>query len=103
RSTIAGSPVGVISPDVDELIQLGRERGHLSQTELRSAFTAAGLSPARGREILRELAEAGIDLGNGQAGTPGGGVTGKEDMQTAQTAEPTADKTPAAPVLEAPH
>jgi RNA polymerase primary sigma factor len=71
---------------VDELIQLGRERGHLSPTELDSAFAAAGLSPARGREILRELAEAGIDLGNGQAGTPGGA------LQTAQTAEPTADE-----------
>jgi RNA polymerase primary sigma factor len=77
---------------VDELIQLGRERGHLSPTELGSTFAAAGLSPARGREILRELAEAGIDLGNGQAGTPGGALTGKEDMQTAQTAEPTADE-----------
>ena len=92
RSTSAGSPVGVIPPNVDELIQLGRERGHVSLTELRSAFAAAGLSPARGREILRDLAEAGIDLGNGQAGTPGGVLTGKEDMQTAQTAEPTADE-----------
>ena len=92
RSTAAGSPVGVISPDVDELIRLGREHGRLSLTELRSAFTAAGLSPARGREILRDLAEAGIDLGNGQAGTPGRVLTGKEDMQTAQTAEPTADE-----------
>jgi RNA polymerase primary sigma factor len=92
RSTSAGSPVGVIPPNVDELIQLGRERGHLSLTELRSAFAAAGLSPARGREILTDLAEAGIDLGNGQAGTPGGVLTGKEDMQTAQTAEPTADE-----------
>ncbi|MFI5080165.1 MAG: RNA polymerase sigma factor [Streptosporangiales bacterium] len=89
RSTSAGSPVGVISPNVDALIQLGRQRGHLSQTELRSAFAEAGLSPARGREILRDLAEAGIDLGNGQAGTPGGVRTGKDDMQTAQTAEPT--------------
>jgi len=92
RSTSAGRPVGVISPDVDELIQLGRKRGYLSSTELGSAFAAAGLSPARGREIFRELAEAGIDLGNGQAGTPGGALTGKEDMQTAQTAEPTADE-----------
>ena len=66
RNTSAGSPVGVIPPNVDELIQLGRERGHVSLTELRSAFAAAGLSPARGREILRELAEAGLDLGNGQ-------------------------------------
>ena len=92
RSTSAGSPVGVIPPNVNELIQLGRERGHMSLTELRSAFAAAGLSPAQGREILRDLAEAGIDLGNGQAGTPGGVLTGKEDMQTAQTAEPTADE-----------
>ncbi len=92
RSTSAGRPVGVISLDVDELIRLGRESGHLSPTELGSAFAAAGLSPARGRQILRELAEAGIDLGNGQAGTPGGVLTGKEDMQTAQTAEPTADE-----------
>jgi RNA polymerase primary sigma factor len=77
---------------VDELIQLGRERGRLPATELRSAFAAAGLSPARGREILADLAEAGIDLGNGQAGTPGGVRTGKDDMQTAQTAEPTPDE-----------
>jgi RNA polymerase primary sigma factor len=91
RNTSAGRPVGVISPNVDELIRLGRQRGHLSQTELRSAFAAAGLSPARGREILRDLAEAGIDLGNGQAGTPGGVLTGKDDM-TAQTAESTADE-----------
>jgi RNA polymerase primary sigma factor len=82
----------VISPSVDELIQLGRERGHLPVTDLHSAIAAAGLSPARGREILADLAEAGIDLGNGQAGTPGGVRTGKDDMQTAQTAEPTPDE-----------
>jgi len=92
RNTSAGSPAGVISPSVDELIQLGRERGRLPATDLRSAFAAAGLSPARGREILADLAEAGIDLGNGQAGTPGGVRTGKDDMQTAQTAEPTPDE-----------
>jgi len=92
RNTSAGSPAGVIPPSVDELIQLARERGRLPVTELRSAFAAAGLSPARGREILADLAEAGIDLGNGQAGTPGGVRTGKDDMQTAQTAEPTPDE-----------
>ena len=92
RNTTAGRPDGAISPDVDELIQLGRERGHLSRSELRSAFEAAGLSAARGREILRDLAEAGIDLGNGQAGTLGKVRTGKEDMQTAQTADATPDE-----------
>jgi len=79
---------------VDELIQLGRERGHLSQPELRSAFAAAGLSPAQGRAILSDLAGAEIDPENGHAGTPAGagGRTGKDDMQTAQIAEPTPDE-----------
>jgi len=93
RSTTAERPARAVSPNVDELIQLGRERGHLSRPELRSAFAAAGLSPAQGQAIMRDLAEAGIDLGNGQAGTPSGVRTGKDDMQTAQTAEPTPDET----------
>ncbi len=88
RNASAERPAGVIPRSVHELIQLGRERGHLSRPELRSAFAAAGLSPAQRREILRDLAEAGIQLGNGQAGTTAvtGVRTGKDDMQTAQTA-----------------
>jgi RNA polymerase primary sigma factor len=77
---------------VDELIRLGRDRGHLSVPELRAAFAAAGLSPAEGRQILRDLAEDGIDLGNEQAPAGTGARTGKEDMQTAQTAESTPDE-----------
>ncbi|MGN6176138.1 MAG: RNA polymerase sigma factor [Streptosporangiaceae bacterium] len=92
RNAIAGRPSGPVSPNVDELIRLGRERGHLSRTELSSAFAASGLSPAQGRAILRDLAKAGVDLGEGQAGTPGGVRTGKEDMQTAQTADATPDE-----------
>jgi RNA polymerase primary sigma factor len=94
RSTTAERPAGAISPDLDELIRLGLERGHLSQPELRSAFAAAGLSPAQGRAILKDLAGAGIDLRDGHAGTPAGagGRTGKDDMQTAQIAEPTTNE-----------
>jgi RNA polymerase primary sigma factor len=94
RNTSAERPAGAVSPNVDELIQLGRECGHLSQPELRSAFATAGLSPAQGRAILRDLAGAGIQLENGHAGTPAGagGRTGKDDMQTAQIAEPTPDE-----------
>jgi RNA polymerase primary sigma factor len=74
---------------VDELIRRGRDHGHLSVRELRAAFAAAGLTPAEGRQILRDLADDGIDLGNEQAKAPKGtgARTGKEDMQTAQTAE----------------
>jgi len=86
---------------VDELIQLGRGHGYLSLTELRAAFGEAGVSPAEGRSIIRELAEAGVRLGDepggdtvpedtAPAGTAPQGTapkrarTGTEDMTTAQ-------------------
>jgi RNA polymerase primary sigma factor len=49
---------------VDDLIQRGRSQGHLSLAELRNAFDQAGLTPAEGRSILRELSEAGVRLAN---------------------------------------
>jgi RNA polymerase primary sigma factor len=49
---------------VDDLIQRGRSQGHLSLSELRTAFDEAGLTPAEGRSILRELSEAGVRLAN---------------------------------------
>ena len=49
---------------VDDLIQRGRSQGHLSLSELRTAFEEAGLTPAEGRSILRELSEAGVQLAN---------------------------------------
>ncbi len=49
---------------VDDLIQRGRSQGHLSLSELRTAFEQAGIAPAEGRSILRELAEAGIQMAN---------------------------------------
>jgi RNA polymerase primary sigma factor len=54
---------------VDQLVQRGRGQGHLSLPELRTAFEEAGLSAAEGRSILRELAEAGVRLGNEAAGS----------------------------------
>jgi RNA polymerase primary sigma factor len=51
---------------VDDLIQRGRSQGHLSLSELRTAFDAAGLTPAEGRSILRELSEAGVRLADEQ-------------------------------------
>jgi RNA polymerase primary sigma factor len=49
---------------VDVLVQRGRGRGQLSLPELRAALEEAGISAAEGRAILRELAEAGVRLGN---------------------------------------
>ena len=47
---------------VDDLIQRGRSQGHLSLSDLRTAFEQAGLTPAEARSILRELSEAGVRL-----------------------------------------
>src|SRR3974390_3235417 len=60
---------------VDDLIRGGRSQGHLSLAELRNAFDQAGLTPAEGRSILRELAESGVrlanELGEGGKARPG--------------------------------
>ncbi len=66
RTAIA-TPVGdgeVRTMRVDDLIQRGRSQGHLSLSELRAAFDQAGIAPAEGRSILRELTDAGVRLAN---------------------------------------
>jgi RNA polymerase primary sigma factor len=55
---------------LDELIQHGRGQGHLSLPELRAAFEQARMSPTEARSIIRELTEAGVQLGNESADTP---------------------------------
>ncbi len=112
------------STRVDELIQLGRGQGYLSLTELRAAFGEAGVSPAEGRSIIRELAEAGVRLGDEPGGAaaregtaskgptstgtsskstaPKRARTGTEDMTTAQlTASPDIADEPALDSLDA--
>jgi RNA polymerase primary sigma factor len=51
---------------LDELIQRGRSQGHLSLPDLRAAFERAQISPTEARSIIRELTEAGVQLGNDQ-------------------------------------
>ncbi|MGI5271427.1 RNA polymerase sigma factor [Nonomuraea sp. CA-218870] len=47
---------------LEDLIDRGRAQGRLSLAELRHAFAQAGISPAQGRSILRELSESGVNL-----------------------------------------
>ncbi|SDG73251.1 RNA polymerase primary sigma factor [Sinosporangium album] len=66
RTAVATSPErGATPTTLAELLDRGRAQGHLSLSELRHAFGVAGISAARGRSILRELAEAGVDLAGG--------------------------------------
>jgi RNA polymerase primary sigma factor len=67
RTAVAASPRHddeATMTHVDELIQRGRGQGHLSLPELRAAFEQARISPTEARSILRELADAGVQLGN---------------------------------------
>jgi len=57
------------STRVDDLIQRGRSQGHLSLSDLRTAFEQAGLTPAEARSILRELSESGVRLANEETET----------------------------------
>ena len=69
---IADSDDEASTTRVDDLIHRGRSQGHLSLAELRTAFDQAGLTPAEGRSILRELSEAGVRLANELTETKGG-------------------------------
>src|SRR5271165_6654134 len=60
---------------VDELIQRGRGQGYLSLPELRDAFDQARVSPSEARSIIRELTEAGVQLGNEPADAVEAGTT----------------------------
>ena len=77
RIAMATSPVALPDEEasttrVDDLIQRGRSQGHLSLAELRNAFDQAGLTPAEGKSIVRELTESGVRLAN-ELAEPGKG------------------------------
>ena len=99
---IADSDDEASTTRVDDLIQRGRSQGHLSLAELRTAFDQAGLTPAEGRSILRELSEAGVRLANelaqaesaptGSAPTGSAGTKGGSKSRAARSAPARAAK-----------
>ena len=98
RTAIA-TPVGdgeVSTARVDDLIQRGRSQGHLSLSELRTAFERAGIAPAEGRSILRELTDAGVRLANERQEPAKGKRTDKAATAKASTAKASRAKTGAA-------
>jgi RNA polymerase primary sigma factor len=83
---IADSDDEASTTRVDDLIQRGRSQGHLSLAELRTAFDQAGLTPAEGRSILRELSEAGVRLANELAQAESAGTKGSSRNHAARSA-----------------
>jgi RNA polymerase primary sigma factor len=90
---------------VDELIQRGRSQGYLSLPELREAFDQARVSPTEAKSIIRELTEAGVQLGNepSEAGERAGtadaspDATHEDDEAAAELAMTQPDNSPGQP------
>ncbi len=55
---------------IDELVRRGRRQGFLLLPELRNAFEQANVTPADARSVLRELSDAGVQLGHEASGPP---------------------------------
>ena len=91
---IADSDDEASTTRVDDLIQRGRIQGHLSLAELRTAFDQAGLTPAEGRSILRELSEAGVRLANELAQPEPAGNKGSSKSRAVRSAPARGAKEP---------
>ncbi len=102
-ATAASADEEASSSRVDDLIQRGRSQGHLSLSDLRTAFETAGLQPAEARSILRELSEAGVRLADEETdllaprkAKPAGKAAGTSKTSPARAAAGSAEKAPAA-------
>ncbi|WP_106401522.1 RNA polymerase sigma factor [Actinocorallia populi] len=62
RKPSVNSPVEQDGKHLDDLLALGRSRGSLSLAEVREAFEEAGITPAQGRSLLKQLSEDGVSL-----------------------------------------
>ncbi len=62
RNATAAAPTVPTTTPLEELLDHGRSQGHLSLVEVRKAFQEAGITPAQGRSIIRELTETGVRL-----------------------------------------
>src|SRR5215475_1247253 len=88
----ADTAAGGSTARVDDLVQRGRSQGHLSLAELRMAFDQAGLTPAEGRSILRELSESGVRLANELAQPESAGTRAGSKSRPARSAPARAAK-----------
>ncbi|MEU8801813.1 RNA polymerase sigma factor [Spirillospora sp. NPDC048819] len=95
RSAVETPLTESAGPALDDLLQRGRAQGRLSLDEVRGAFETAGISPAQGRSILRELSEAGISLaGESDAVRKMAAVADHHGADAAQATSGTAKRAP---------
>jgi RNA polymerase primary sigma factor len=91
RVTSSAKPIDM---PLDALLERGRVQGHLALNEVRQAFESAGITPAEGRSLLRELSEAGVQLATEDENPAKTKTTRKRAVKTtsAKTTETGADE-----------
>src|ERR1700744_1853087 len=94
-ATAASADEEATSSRVDDLIQRGRSQGHLSLSDLRTAFEQAGLTPGEDRSILREMSEAGVRLADEETEVKSVRAKAKAAPKTATAKATAAAKAPA--------
>jgi len=70
RTARSTSSMESTSLPLDALLERGRAQGHLTLSEVRAAFDAAGISATQGRSILHELTDAGVSLATSDDESP---------------------------------
>ncbi|MCD0449919.1 RNA polymerase sigma factor [Actinocorallia sp. API 0066] len=85
------------SAHLEELLALGKSRGHLSLTEVRRAFEEAGVSATRGRSLLKELTDSGVRLGDDGSDPAPAGPKLRAAGTATRTRKTTTRKTATAP------
>jgi RNA polymerase primary sigma factor len=90
RNAVAATQAAPTTTPLEELLDRGRSQGHLSLDEVRNAFQEAGITPAQGRSIIRELTDAGVRLASQDkgAGEPKTSSTKKKGTGTVKKAPP---------------
>jgi RNA polymerase primary sigma factor len=88
RNAAAAASAAPTTTPLEELLDRGRSQGHLSLDEVRKAFQEAGITPAQGRSIIRELTDTGVRLASQDKAAEEQATSKKKGTGTVKKAPP---------------
>ena len=93
RNAATAASAAPTTTPLEELLDRGRSQRHLSLDEVRNAFQEAGITPAQGRSIIRELTDAGVRLASeDKTEAPSTKKKGTGSVKKAPPAQPSRSK-----------
>src|SRR4051794_41225722 len=87
RNAAAAAAEPTTTP-LEQLLDRGRSQGRLSLHEVRKAFQEAGITPAQGRSIIRELTDTGVRLASQDKAAEEQATSKKKGTGTVKKAPP---------------